>query len=40
MAGAGSYYDFPERGDNLVCAAVVEERALIIKTIMIEWHER
>jgi hypothetical protein len=34
------YYDFPERGDNLVCAAVVEERALIIKTIMIDWHER
>lgn len=34
------YYQFLERDDNLVCAAVIEETALIIKTIMIEWQER
>ena len=32
------YYDFPERIDNLVCAAVVKDSAIIIKTIMIRWQ--
>jgi len=34
------YYNFPEREDNLVCAAIVNEKAVIIKTIMIRWQER
>ena len=34
------HYDFTERNDNLVCAAVVDEKAITIKTIMIEWQER
>jgi hypothetical protein len=31
---------FEERGDNLVCAAVVTGQAIIVKTIMIHWTER
>ena len=34
------YYSFPERDDNMVCAAVVDGEAIIIKTIMIQWHVR
>ncbi len=34
------YYDFPERNDNLVCAAIINEKAIIIKTIMIRWQVR
>lgn len=34
------YFEFSERVDNLVCAAVVEEDAIIIKTIMIRWQLR
>ena len=34
------YYDFPERDDNLVCAAIIDERAIIIKTIMIRCQVR
>ncbi len=34
------YFDFPDRVDNLVCAAIVEENAIIIKTIMIQWQVR
>ena len=34
------YYNFPDRDDNLVCAAIVNEQAIIIKTIMIRWQMR
>ena len=27
-----------ERDDNLVCAAVVEQAAVVIKTVMINWE--
>ena len=32
------YMKFDDRDDNLVCAAVVEEHAMIVKTIMINWE--
>lgn len=32
------YKDFPDRGDNLVCAAVQKTQALIVKTVMINWR--
>ena len=32
------YKDFPERIDNLVCAAVQKGDALIVKTVMIDWQ--
>ncbi len=28
----------PERADNLICAAVVEQAAVVIKTVMINWE--
>ena len=31
------YKAYPERGNNLVCAAVVVGEALIIKTVMVDW---
>jgi len=31
------YFDFPERDDNLICAAIINENAIIIKTIMVNW---
>jgi hypothetical protein len=34
------FHRFEERGDNLVCAAVVTGQAIIVKTIMIHWTER
>ncbi len=34
------YYKFPERDDNLMCAAVVNKKAMIIKTLMIRWCAR
>lgn len=34
------YYNFPERDDNLVCAAAVDEEAIIIKTVMVQWQVR
>lgn len=34
------YFDFPERSDNLVCAAIVKDDAIIVKTIMIKWEMR
>jgi len=34
------YYNFPDRVDNPVCAAIVDEDAIIIKTIMIRWQLR
>ncbi len=34
------YYTFPKRQDNLVCAAMIKEKAIIIKTIMIQWKLR
>jgi hypothetical protein len=32
------YMKFDDRNDNLVCAAAVEEDAVIVKTIMINWE--
>jgi len=29
---------FPDRDDNLICAAVVLEKELVIKTVMIRWE--
>jgi len=34
------YYRFLERGDNLLCAAVVDGDSLVIKTVMIRWQVR
>ena len=34
------FYNFPEREDNLICAAVVNDQAIIIKTVMIRWQLR
>jgi hypothetical protein len=34
------FHRFEERGDNLICAAVVTGKAIIVKTIMIHWTER
>jgi len=34
------YFEFPERDDNLVCAAVIDADAIIVKTIMVRWKER
>ena len=34
------YYRFPERDDNLVCSAIVDDKAIIIKTVMIRWQLR
>lgn len=34
------FYSIPERDDNLVCVAVVEKEAIIIKTVMINWKQR
>ena len=34
------YYEFPERDDNMVCAAIVNEKAIIVKTVMIRWQAR
>ncbi len=31
---------FPDRHDNLVCAAAVEEDYLVIKTVMVGWSLR
>jgi hypothetical protein len=31
---------FPTRNDNLICAAIVEAQAVIIKTVMVNWRER
>ena len=27
-----------ERGDNLICAAVVEHAAVVVKTVMVNWE--
>jgi predicted transcriptional regulator len=32
------YMAFPERADNLVCAAVVLEEAVVVKTVMVRWR--
>ncbi|MBT7207872.1 MAG: hypothetical protein HN868_10995 [Gammaproteobacteria bacterium] len=34
------YHGFSEREDNLVCSAIVNEKAIIIKAIMIRWQLR
>lgn len=31
---------FPDRADNLVCAAVVNDQTIIVKTVMIDWKQR
>jgi hypothetical protein len=33
------FKSYPGRQDNLLCAAVVEGKALIVKTLMNHWHE-
>ncbi|MBF0460639.1 MAG: DUF4258 domain-containing protein [Magnetococcales bacterium] len=30
---------FPNRNDNMVCAAAVEEEVLVIKTVMTNWED-
>jgi len=32
------YFAFTHRNDNLICAAIINEQAIIIKTIMINWQ--
>ncbi len=34
------FHQFESRRDNLVCAAVANEQALIVKTVMVNWKER
>ncbi len=34
------FHYFSARSDNLICAAIVHEQTIIIKTIMINWRER
>lgn len=34
------YTQVDGRSDNLMCAAVVKNQAIIVKTIMINWKER
>lgn len=34
------FYHFLVRSDNLICAAIVHEQTIIIKTVMVNWHER
>jgi hypothetical protein len=33
------FKEYPNRSDNLVCAAAVEGNTLIIKTLMTHWQE-
>jgi len=32
------FKEFPERDDNLICAAVVLEKELVVKTVMVRWE--
>jgi hypothetical protein len=34
------FHHFESRQDNLVCAAIATEQAIIVKTVMINWKER
>ena len=34
------FHHFESRRDNLVCAAVANEQAIIVKTVMVNWKER
>ena len=34
------FYHFESRPDNLICAAVSTEQAIIVKTVMVNWKER
>lgn len=34
------FHHFESRQDNLVCAAVAIDQAIIVKTVMINWQER
>ena len=31
------FRQYPERADNMVCAAVVVGQAVIVKTVMVDW---
>jgi len=33
-------YEFPDRDDNLICVAIVNQKAIIIKTVMVRWKLR
>lgn len=42
-AGQGHFWlykDVPGRSDNLLCAAVVMDNALVVKTVMHHWETR
>ena len=42
-AGQGHYWlykDVPGRSDNLLCAAVVMDNAVVVKTVMHHWEAR
>ncbi|QBQ56227.1 DUF4258 domain-containing protein [Nitrosococcus wardiae] len=39
-AHAWIFKGYPERTDNLICAAVIVEQAVIVKTIMVNWTLR
>ena len=32
------FMSIQERSDNLICAAVVEQAALVVKTVMVNWE--
>jgi hypothetical protein len=34
------FHHFESRQDNLICAAVVTEQAITVKTVMVNWRER
>ncbi|MBK1718767.1 DUF4258 domain-containing protein [Thiocystis violacea] len=34
------FHHFESRSDNLVCAAVSTEQAIIVKTVMVNWQQR
>lgn len=36
-ADAWIFKQYPERSDNLICAAVVLAQAVIVKTVMVNW---
>jgi hypothetical protein len=33
-------YHFGARNDNLVCAAIVNDQSVIVKTVMVNWKQR
>jgi hypothetical protein len=34
------FHHFEYRQDNLICAAVVTEQAIVVRTVMVNWKER